>query len=46
MTTTAPAMMTASTPRAPTRAGRFADRAGTGLADGRSTGRAGAGRGA
>jgi len=46
MTTTAPTMMTASTPRAPTRAGRFAGRAGTGLAGGRSTGRDDAGRGA
>jgi hypothetical protein len=46
MTRTAPAMMTASTPRAPTRAGRFAGWAGTGLAGGRSKGRDGAGRGA
>jgi hypothetical protein len=45
MTRTAPVMMTASTPRAPTRAGRFAGRAGTGRAGGRPTGRDGAGRG-
>jgi hypothetical protein len=36
MTMTAPAMMTASAPRAPIRAGRFPGRAGTGLAGGRS----------
>jgi hypothetical protein len=43
MTMIAPAMMTASTPRAPTRTGRFPGRAATGLAGGR---RDGAGRGA
>jgi len=39
-------MMTATTPRAPIRAGRFPGRAGAGLAGGRPEGRDAAGRGA
>jgi hypothetical protein len=42
MTMTAPVMMTASTPRAPIRTGRFPGRAGARLAGGRSKGRDGA----